>query len=202
MKTTSLASTVSRMRFATVVLPDPVPPEMPIIRLTKNSSSCVLENSGSGRPLLTIVSGRDLVNRGLRDDSTEQLRKGFTHSPACLHDFFMVNRIFSNAGSHVCNTRDAQDLHTHLTRHDSFRDRTHSDCIGAKRSQHMNLSRRFITWSCEGCVDTAAGGDSQPPRLFNYQFLQISRINFRHVREARPKTLVVRTAQRVNAHQV
>jgi hypothetical protein len=33
MKTTSLASTVSRIRFAIVVLPEPVPPEMPIIKL-------------------------------------------------------------------------------------------------------------------------------------------------------------------------
>jgi hypothetical protein len=35
MKTTSLALTVSRMRFATVVLPEPVPPDIPIIKLTK-----------------------------------------------------------------------------------------------------------------------------------------------------------------------
>jgi hypothetical protein len=33
MKTISLALTDSRMRFATVVFPDPVPPEMPIIML-------------------------------------------------------------------------------------------------------------------------------------------------------------------------
>ncbi len=33
MKTTSLALTDSRMRFATVVFPEPVPPEMPIIML-------------------------------------------------------------------------------------------------------------------------------------------------------------------------
>jgi hypothetical protein len=33
MKTTSLALTDSRMRLATVVLPEPVPPEMPIIML-------------------------------------------------------------------------------------------------------------------------------------------------------------------------
>jgi len=34
MKTTSLALTDSRMRLATVVFPDPVPPQMPIIMLT------------------------------------------------------------------------------------------------------------------------------------------------------------------------
>ena len=38
MKTTSLAFTVSRMRFATVVLPEPVPPEMPMIKLKKSYS--------------------------------------------------------------------------------------------------------------------------------------------------------------------
>jgi hypothetical protein len=36
MKTISLALTDSRMRFATVVLPEPVPPEMPMIKLTVN----------------------------------------------------------------------------------------------------------------------------------------------------------------------
>lgn len=34
MKTTSLALTDSRIRLATVVFPDPVPPEIPIIKLT------------------------------------------------------------------------------------------------------------------------------------------------------------------------
>ena len=34
MKTTSLALTDSRIRLATVVLPEPVPPEIPIIMLT------------------------------------------------------------------------------------------------------------------------------------------------------------------------
>jgi hypothetical protein len=33
MNTTSLDSTVSRIRLATVVLPDPVPPDIPIIKL-------------------------------------------------------------------------------------------------------------------------------------------------------------------------
>jgi hypothetical protein len=37
MKTISLALTVSRIRFATVVFPEPVPPEMPMIKLTMNS---------------------------------------------------------------------------------------------------------------------------------------------------------------------
>ena len=32
------AAPISRMRFATVVLPEPVPPEMPMIKLTKCSS--------------------------------------------------------------------------------------------------------------------------------------------------------------------
>jgi hypothetical protein len=36
---TSLARTVSKIRFATVVLPDPVPPEIPMIKLTKLFSS-------------------------------------------------------------------------------------------------------------------------------------------------------------------
>src|SRR3979409_1159368 len=146
MKTTSVASTVSRMRFATVVLPDPVPPEMPIIKLTKDSSSCVLDNSlERHKPGLAVVLRRDLVSRRLRDDLTEQLRKGLSHSLARLHYFFMVDRIFSDAGSHVCNARDAQDLHSHLAGHDSFGDSTHPHSIGAKRPQHMNLCRRFIT---------------------------------------------------------
>ena len=75
--------------------------------------------------------------------------------------------------------------------------RRHPNGIGSKQSIHAYLSRRFITWSCEGCVNTAAGGDSQPPRLFNYQFLQISRINFRHVREAQTESRIVGTHQRV-----
>src|ERR1700682_201758 len=36
MKTTSCALTVSRMRLATVVLPDPVPPLMPMIKPTES----------------------------------------------------------------------------------------------------------------------------------------------------------------------
>jgi hypothetical protein len=35
MKTTSLALTDSRMRLATVVLPEPVPPEMPMIMIER-----------------------------------------------------------------------------------------------------------------------------------------------------------------------
>jgi len=53
MKTTSLASTVSRIRFAIVVLPEPVPPEMPIIKLIP---VFIAYSSGSSPPEASVPS--------------------------------------------------------------------------------------------------------------------------------------------------
>jgi len=50
--------------------------------------------------------------------------------------------------------------------------------------------------------DPSTHGGSQRPRLLSHQLLQFAGINFRHVRKAWSKTLVVGPAQRINAHQV
>src|SRR5687768_3193750 len=124
MKTTSSALTDSSMRFATVVFPDPVPPEMPIIKLTIHLYDATM-NATHHTP--------------------QQLRKRVAHAIARGDHFFMIDRLVADARGHVCNTRDAEHFNAHVARHNRLRNRTHPHRISAEVSQQVNLRRSFIT---------------------------------------------------------
>src|ERR1043165_9617654 len=117
MKTTSLALTDSRMRFATVVLPDPVPPQMPMIRLTPHLHATM--NSTHHPP--------------------QQLRERIAHAIARRHHFLMIDRFVADARGHVCDARDAEHFHAHVARDDGFRNRAHTHSVSTHAAQPMNL---------------------------------------------------------------
>src|SRR5204863_10084601 len=100
MKTTSLALTDSRIRFATVVLPDPVPPEMPIIMLIikfgfpqrrKGAKKKALGSSGFFFAPLRLCGKNCFLNSTMNatHNSPQQLRKRLSHTIAC-RDHFLV----------------------------------------------------------------------------------------------------------------
>src|ERR1043166_6852160 len=99
MKTPSSALTDSSMRFATVVFPEPVPPQMPMIKLKLHLHPTV--NSAH--------------------HAAQQLRERFAHTVSRRHHFLVIDRLIADARGHVCDTRDAEHLHAHVPRHDRFR---------------------------------------------------------------------------------
>src|SRR5687768_5760615 len=99
MKTTSSALTDSSMRFATVVFPEPVPPQMPIIKLTIHLYDATMNPT---------------------HHPPQQLRKRVAHAIAGGHHFFMIDWRIADAGGHVCNAGNAEHFHVHVPRHDRF----------------------------------------------------------------------------------
>src|ERR1043166_2659728 len=179
MKTTSLAGTDSRMRLATVVFPEPVPPEMPIIMLKLLDPSI------------------DRPNHPL-----QQLSKRFTHSVAGRHHLFVIDRFIADPRGHVRDARNTKHLETHVPRDYRFRNRAHHNCVRTEVTQQVDLSRRFITWTRQRTVNPASHFYVDRFRFLNHQFLQISRVHRAHIRKTRSETFAVWTTQRINAHQV
>src|SRR6185503_19696530 len=139
MKTTSRALTDSRMRFATVVFPEPVPPEMPIIMLIVFlvfglGPSVLKPKTKNQRPLDSSTNGSY--------NSPQQLSKRAAHTIAGRHHFFVIDRFVTESSGHVRDARDAEHFQTHVSRHDRFRNRAHPDRVRSKISQHEYLSRR------------------------------------------------------------
>src|SRR5215472_13754453 len=131
MKTTSLALTVSKIRLATVVLPDPVPPQMPMTRLTGASmgnrsiyelTACVLISGG--------IFSRRIAQP--RDHPTQHARECVTSASSDLEHVFMIDRLIIRPGRHVRDAGYTQHLHPHLPRHDRFRDGAHAHCVSAE----------------------------------------------------------------------
>ena len=113
MKTTSLALTDSRIRFATVVLPDPVPPEMPIIMLIikfgfpqrrKGAKKKALSSSGFffaplREKLFFLNSTMNATH-----NSPQQLRKRLSHTIACRDHFLVIDWLVTDTCGHVGDT--------------------------------------------------------------------------------------------------
>src|SRR5205085_9734529 len=135
-KTTSLALTDSRIRFATVVLPEPVPPEMPMIMITLVLGALCfglwslvfglwsqVQRSKYKDPDQKPKPSHTSTNRPYH--SLQQFRKNNSHTLSCLHHFLMINRLVTDARSHVRDTGNSEHLETHVSRDDRFRHRTH-----------------------------------------------------------------------------
>src|ERR1700752_4924445 len=180
-KTTSLALTDSRMRFATVVFPEPVPPQMPIIKLTLHLYNATMNST---------------------HHSLQQQPEHVANTIASRHHFFMTDRLRRASRGHVCNARDAEHFQSHVTCDDRFRNGTHTYRIGAEIAQQMNLRRRFVTWTRQRTVDPAPHFHADRLRFLNHDLLQLRRVHGRHIRKPRSKTVVVWTTQRVDAHQI
>src|SRR6185503_10603398 len=107
------------------------------------------------------------------------------------HHLVVIERLRQHAGGHVRDARDPEHIHTHVTRRNRLRHGGHPDRIGADRSQIADFSRRFVTRTEQGHVDAMwqrhpevlSGGIGDVP--------QARRIDLRHVRKARAKSIVV-----------
>src|SRR4030095_10735734 len=150
MKTTSLASTFSRILLATVVLPDPVPPLIPII----------------------ISSTQSAWQPG--NHSPQKFGESVPDTIPCLHNLFMVDGLVADPGRHVRNARDPEHIKSGLTSHNRFRYSAHTYGISAESSKHVYLSWSFVTWTRKRSVDTAPHFNSHIARLFNHNLLQHS----------------------------
>src|SRR5687768_13362249 len=112
MKTTSLALTDSRMRLATVVLPDPVPPQMPTIMLTTQVPEKFPQRRNDAKERKTkdqrsyVASLRlcGKLNPAVNPThySAQQLRKRAANSITGRHHFRVIDRFVADAGGHVC----------------------------------------------------------------------------------------------------
>src|SRR5687767_1675525 len=112
MKTTSLALTDSRMRLATVVLPDPVPPQMPIIMLTTQVPEKFPQRRKDAKERKTkdqrsyVASLRlcGKLNPAVNPThySAQQLRKRAANSITGRHHFRVIDRYVAAHDSHVC----------------------------------------------------------------------------------------------------
>src|SRR6185369_11762163 len=127
MKTTSLALTDSRMRFATVVLPEPVPPEIPIIMLIFS------------RGLRRLRGSNPLIN--CSNNPLQQFGERLAYADTGGHYFFVVDRFVADPRGHVGDARNPEHFETHVSRDDGFRHGTHPDCVRAEIAQHSNLRR-------------------------------------------------------------
>src|SRR5205085_10488258 len=114
----------------------------------------------------------------------------------------MIDRLVTDARRHVRDTGNSEHLETHVSRDDRFRHRTHPHRIRSETSQQMNLRRRLITWTRQCTVNPATHFNTDRFRLVNYQFLQLRRVNCRHVRKTWSESFIVWTTQRTSTHQI
>src|SRR5215831_14508822 len=110
MKTTSSARTVSRIRFATVVLPEPVPPQMPMIMIVMviNGAYGTNESYGTYKSHRYHKSYRsNVTSRQFRDYPSQQFRELTTYAFAGSDDLVMIDGPIRNAGREIRNAGKA-----------------------------------------------------------------------------------------------
>src|SRR6185312_2756978 len=133
-------------------------------------------------------------------EPAQQSRKHVAYLLASLHHLLVIYLLVPQAGGHVRDTGDSQHRHSHVPRDNSFRHRAHAYGVGAKSTQHMNLSWSLITGPRERSIYTSTQLNTERSSLFNRHLLQLARVNFCHVRKARTKAIVVRATQRAGPH--
>src|SRR5215471_19620191 len=104
MKTTSSARTVSRIRFATVVLPEPVPPQMPMIMMFDCGCTSRHNAGGAKQESLRRWQSHTVRSNQFRNDAPQQFGKLIAHAFAGCDDLVVIDGPIRNAGREI---RDA-----------------------------------------------------------------------------------------------
>ena len=114
----------------------------------------------------------------------------------------MIQRLRQHARRHVGDARDAEDLESHVTRDNRLGHRRHADRIGADRAKVPDLRRRLITRPQQPDVHAMRKAQPEVRRRLARQLPQASRVQIRQVRKARAEAIVIRSDERIVAHEV
>src|SRR5215213_11387970 len=114
----------------------------------------------------------------------------------------MIDRLVADPCRHVGNTRDAEDLEAHVTRHDRLRHCAHPHGIRTEVSQQVDLGGSLVAWARERAIDPTSYLDTDRLRLVYNQLLRLRRVDGRHVRKPWAESFVIRSTEGLDAHQV
>src|SRR5271168_1534406 len=139
-----------------------------------------------GRPDLWLCLRRgDLGNE--RGEEVGELLFG---AAADLHDVFVVDGFGSlpsggyDAGGHVGDEGDAEDLEAHVAGDDGLVDGGHADEVGAEGAEGADLCRGLEGGSEDGEVDACGELEALTGGLFDGEGAKARRVGGGHVEEA------------------
>ena len=103
-----------------------------------------------------------------------------------------------DARRHIGDGRDPKDPHAHVPRDQDFRNGAHPDCVSAETAHHAQFRRCLVVRPGHRDVHTFAQIAVDLVR----ELAQLLGVRADHVHEARAEPVVVRTAKRVDAHEI
>src|SRR3954463_9770063 len=101
-----------------------------------------------GHPVFVRLSSQ------LWDEGSDEAGELAFDTMADLHDFFMVDGFVEDAGCHVGDDGEAENLYAHVAGNDDLVDGGHTDEIGAKGAEGADLGWGLVAWAEDGEIDT------------------------------------------------
>ena len=172
---------------ARVVLPEPEQPAMPRMKGRRGRVICSGPVLEIGSVTVTILfRGHELFDGDLGDEGGEEGGELFFGVAAGLHDLLVVDGLVEDAGGHVGDQREAEDVEAHVAGDDDLVDGGHADEVGAEGAEGADLGGGFEAGAEDGEVDAFGEEELLPGCFLDGEGAEPERVGGGHVEEALP----------------
>ena len=124
------------------------------------------------------------------------MKSFFTRAPVS-NTSSAVRDFARHTSRHICDAGNAEYANVAVARGQHFGDGGHANQIGAERAKRMNLCRSFVVRPEQREIYALMQIEFQTLALFGDESAEFRVVSVRHVRETRPKAIVIRPDQRI-----